>query len=147
MLMGLWTLHFVKLPAVLPIAHSLGILFFSITIATILSHLFKEDEVTSDLINGGICGYLLIGMMWAFVFSVLESLQPGSFLMADSHDKSIKDFLYFSFVTLTTLGYGDITPLSDQARSLVMLEAIVGQIYITVFIARLVGLHISQSKE
>ena len=145
MFAGLWTIHFVELPAVLSIVHSLGIVFFGVTITTILSHLFKEDEVTFDLMNGGICGYLMIGMMWAMMFSVLEGLNPESFFMAHNQGKDIENFIYFSFVTLTTLGYGDITPLTGPARSLVMLEAIVGQLYLTVFIARLVGLHISQS--
>ena len=87
--------------------------------------------------------------MWADVFSIIENVSPGSFadnsieadaasgpeLMRDRSDR----FTYFSFVTLTTLGYGDITPLTRPAKNLVVLEAIFGQLYLAVLIARLVG--------
>jgi len=84
--------------------------------------------------------------MWVFLYNITEILHPGSFSLAAVLDAESKKALYFfSFVTLTTLGYGDITPVSGPARSLAMVEAIVGQMYIAVLIARLVGTHISQS--
>ena len=75
-----------------------------------------------------------------------QTLQPGSFSMAQGQSgKTQIEFTYYSFVTLTTLGYGDITPLSSRVKVLSMLEAVVGQIYLVVLVARLVGLHISHS--
>jgi hypothetical protein len=122
----------------------LGTLFLAFTTIMILSHLFREDEVTVDMIMGAICVYFLFGLIWAFVFSLLEMSQPGSFQMHGAiADKS--DFTYYSYVTLTTLGYGDIIPISTSARSLALLEAMMGQLYLAVLVARLVGLHISQS--
>jgi hypothetical protein len=122
----------------------LGTFFLAFTAIMILSYLFREDEITGDMIMGAICVYFLFGLIWAFVFSILEMTQPGSFQMPGGIiDK--RSFTYFSYVTLTTLGYGDITPISTPARSLALLEAMVGQLYLAVLVARLVGLHISQS--
>jgi len=101
--------------------------------------------VSLETIYGAIVVYILIGLMWAFLYSLTEFIHPHSFTFATElaldHKKSL---FYFSFVTLTTLGYGDIAPLSGPAKSLAMLEAIAGQMYIAVLIARLVGTHISQ---
>jgi len=96
---------------------------------------------------GAVFGYFFIGLMWGFVFSVLESLQPGSFRVGGGQAAELNKFMYYSFVTQTTLGYGDITPVTPPARSLSLLEAVIGQFYQAVLIARLVGLHIAQSFE
>jgi hypothetical protein len=78
----------------------------------------------------------------------LETIQPGSFSAGEILEQHQRiAFTYYSFVTLTTLGYGDINPLSPQAGTLAILEAIIGQLYLAVLIARLVGMHISQSRE
>jgi hypothetical protein len=92
-----------------------------------------------------VCVYFFIGLMWSFVFSVLESLQPGSFRFGQGLTANVKNFIYYSFVTQTTLGYGDITPVTPPARNLSVLEAIIGQLYLAVLIARLVGVQIAQS--
>jgi hypothetical protein len=89
---------------------------------------------------------MFLGMIWAGLYSTLELLNPGSFSMANvPTGPTSQQFGYFSFTTLTTLGYGDIAPLSGAARAFATLEAMVGQIYLTVLIARLVGAHIAQS--
>jgi uncharacterized membrane protein len=100
---------------------------------------------TTVVIMGGICVYLLMGFLWAFVFTILESVQPGSFQMPEGLEAGLSSFSYYSFVTITTLGYGDVTPVSNPARSLALLEAILGQLYIAILIARLVGTHIVQT--
>jgi len=121
------------------------ILFLGFFIAILLLTIFEAHEITTDIIYAAIVGYLFIGLMWASVFAILENFFPGSFNM--SQDFTMQTFTYFSFVTLTTLGYGDIAPLTVQARSFAFIEAVIGQIYLTVLIARIVGIHISQSKE
>ncbi len=121
-----------------------GSLFFAFTAIMILGYLFREDKVTGDMIMGAVCVYFLMGLIWAFVFSTMETLQPGSFKMAQE-PASQPAFTYYSYVTLSTLGYGDITPISAPARSLSILEAMMGQLYLAVLVARLVGMHISQS--
>ena len=123
----------------------LGIIFIAYIIVLILKHIFNQDNVTAETIYGAIVVYILLGLMWVFLYYLTELLHPGSFSLTEVLDAESKKSLYFfSFVTLTTLGYGDITPVSAPARSLAMLEAIVGQMYIAVLIARLVGIHISQ---
>lgn len=143
-----WSTYFVKIPSLLLVGDCFGILFFAFAVVNILSFVFEQHDVTTDVIYGAIVVYLLIAMMWALIFSLVESLQPGSFTMAQSQVQDSKfPFYYYSFVTITTLGYGDITPVTDIARSFAFLEAVIGQIYLVVLVARLVGINISQSIE
>ena len=105
--------------------------------------------MTADKIYGALCVYLLIGLTWGFMFLTLEGVQPGSFSLGQGQptriDKDPAALVYFSFITLSTVGYGDITPLSPPARAFAFMEAIIGQIYLAVLVARLVGLHIASS--
>ena len=121
-------------------------LFLAYVLAIILSHIFREREVTEDLITGAVCAYLLIGIVWTFVFYFLELANQGSFALGGTFRHDIGPFLYYSFVTLASLGYGDIVPLTSPARSLAVLEAVTGQLYLAITIARLVGVHASQSR-
>jgi len=144
-----WGTYIVSNTTLFVLHDSLSLMFVGFAAVVILIHIFKEDEVTGDIISGAICVYLLMGILWAFVFSIMESTKPGSFLLTSETEPSqlFQPFFYYSFVTQTTLGYGDITPVSNLARSLALLEAIVGQLFIAVMIARLVGIHIAQSIE
>jgi hypothetical protein len=85
--------------------------------------------------------------MWAFVFFLLEDLQPGSFQVGEGLTTDLRNFIYYSFVTQTTLGYGDITPVTPPARSLSVLNAIIGQLYVAILIARLVGIYIARTSK
>jgi voltage-gated potassium channel len=118
--------------------------FFSFTI---LGYVVRSGKITSDRIYGAICVYLLFGYAWTFAYALLDELQPGSF--AASNEIGSMDYVgrvmqlrYFSFMTLTTVGYGDIVPRSPAARTMAMLEAVMGQFYLVALIGRLVGLHI-----
>ncbi|MGD9031503.1 MAG: ion channel [Desulfobacteraceae bacterium] len=126
------------------LSNILGGLLLAYTATIILLHLFSEDNITGDMIMGAICVYFLMGLVWAFVYSTLEFFQPGSFQMPQGTVNQAT-FTYYSYVTLTTLGYGEITPISAPARSFALLEAMMGQLYLAVLIARLVGIHIAQS--
>ena len=141
-----WVLGFSTHPLLIFFDAIFGIIFIGYICILILKHIFKQENVTAETIYGAIVVYLLIGLMWVSLYYLTELFHPGSFsLAAGNTNESKKALYYFSFVTLTTLGYGDITPVSAPARSLAMLEAIVGQMYIAVLIARLVGIQISQS--
>jgi hypothetical protein len=140
-----WGNHVLNLSFLNLIGNLLDAIFLTFTTVVILIYLFRERKITADVIMGGICVYLLMGFIWAFVFAILESIQPGSFQMPEDLSAGLVGFSYYSFVTLTTLGYGDVTPVSPPARSLALLEAIMGQLYIAILIARLVGIHIAQS--
>jgi hypothetical protein len=136
--------HGLGIPSLDILSNILGGLLLAYTAVAILLYLFREDRITGDMIMGAVCAYFLMGLVWAFLYSTLEFFEPGSFHMpAGSINQAT--FTYYSYVTLTTLGYGEITPISMPARSFAILEAMMGQLYLAVLIARLVGTHIAQS--
>jgi uncharacterized membrane protein len=114
-------------------------------LAMILIHIEKENEVTLDLIMASACAYILIGLVWAYFYHFIEVLHPKSFTLPWTPGDDLWDFYYYSFVTLTTVGYGDILAMTKPARALSILEALTGQLYLAIMISRLVGLHASQS--
>ena len=117
-------------------------IFFVISIALAVRHLFQEGPITLNRLMGGICIYILLGMCWSIIYMYLIWWQPDAFAGAvlDTPDNPVFwDMIYFSFVTLTTLGYGDITPAEPVARALAYTEAVVGQLYIAILIGTLVG--------
>jgi hypothetical protein len=122
-------------------------LFFIYNSVTMLIYILRGRTVTADTIFGAISVYLMIGLAWAFLFALVDKTTPGSFAtiqqVAPLDDGRLPFLVYYSFVSLTTLGYGDIFPVSPPARVLSYMEAVVGQIYLTVLVARLVGLHIA----
>lgn len=135
------------------ISNVLGIVFVSLVIVLVLDFLFRSHRVDTNMICASLCVYLLIGVAWACLNSLCYVFQENSFVYAyadeaaEAHmlfgdEKSLTP-LYYSFVTLTTLGYGDIVPVAPPAKILAILEAVIGQIYLTVLVARLVGLHIT----
>lgn len=141
-----WLAQFIKTPVLIFIDNFFGILFLIFTMLSILSFIFKTRKITRDVIYASIVVYLLMGVLGGVVFYLLESFHPGSFAIKETIIKNKRMvFTYYSFITLTTLGYGDVTPLTEQAAALAMIEAVIGQIYLLVLVARLVGLHISQS--
>jgi hypothetical protein len=124
------------------------LVLLSLFSGSILAEVLREGRITADKIYGAICVYLLVGFAWAFAYAILDQIQPGSFSIpeesggAAEHVARLMRLRYFSFVTLTTLGFGNIVPRSAEARNLAMLEAIMGQLYLAILVARLVGLHI-----
>lgn len=129
--------------------HLLAATYFGFTIGVILRGFRRESGVSADAVYGAFCGYMLLGLAFGHLYCVAELLQPGSF-RGDDFGKPSDDghhFLltYFSFLTLTTVGYGDITPGSDPARGLAVVEAIAGQFYLAVLVAELIGKRVSQA--
>jgi len=116
------------------------IAFLGFTIAVSLRFLFTAGRVTHNTIWAAVCVYLLLGVLWA---SALAE-DAGDGMMRLGGAESIYP-LYYSLVTMTTLGYGDVVPASPVAQMLAVTEAITGQLYLAVLVARLVGLHIAQS--
>ncbi len=146
MLAMIWVSKFVVTDRLLIGAQLLGAFFFGYTIIRFLAFIFTESRVTRNVIYAAIIVYLLMGLFWSDLYHLLNHLQPGSFDITGIQTGNPKLILaYFSYVTLTTLGYGDISPLTDIAYSLAILEAIIGQLYLTVLVARLVALHIVHS--
>jgi hypothetical protein len=120
------------------------VLFLLFIACTILSHVLKRGAVTGEKISAAICVYMIVGILWALLYSLMYSLFPGAF---NIENPQMSHFIYYSFITLSTLGYGDITPLIPSAQALAYVEAITGQIYLAVLIAGLVGSHIACPKK
>ena len=124
-------------------ALSMACLF--ILMVLVLVQVFREGPVTAHRIQGAIVAYLLAGLIWANAYELLYGAMPGAFRLpeAASGAQPVRHwFAYFSFVTLTTLGYGDITPVHPLARSLAIGEALFGQLYPAILIARLVSMEL-----
>lgn len=111
--------------------------------AIVLMQVFREGPITSQRIQGAVAAYLLIALMFASAYTLVAAYDAEAFAGAtldlENHNP-FERFLYFSFVTLTTTGYGDITPRASPARSLAMLEAVIGQMFPAVLLARLVSM-------
>ena len=116
----------------------------------VFRHVFRDGPITADRVRGAILAYLLLGLVWAFAYELVELTHPGAILMGGQLLRDVvptHTFGYFSFVTLTTLGYGDIVPVHPIARSLAVAEALIGQLYPAILIARLVSLQISSRQQ
>jgi hypothetical protein len=132
-----------------PITHSLflalGSVLFVFVIAHLLRFILRAPRVDSEVLAAGIATYLVLGMTWTLLYLLVDVFAPDAFLLAQTVPASqgFDSFnaLYFSFVTLTTMGYGDITPVSPIARMLAILEAVTGVLYLSVLVARLVTLY------
>ena len=118
--------------------------FFLVSIIVLLRRISSSRTVTADTVKGGLSVYFLIGIFFNLVYLIVLQLNPNAFTGIEN---ASADCFYFSFITLTTLGYGDIVPASSYARSLAVLEAFVGQIYLAVFIAQLVGMRLAERLE
>ena len=104
-------------------------------------HAFRAESVDSEHVFAALDAYLLVGLIFGVSYTLLDGIWPDSFGAALESDLSTTRSIYFSFVTLATLGYGDIVPTSDVARGIVILEAVIGQFYLAVVVARLVSLY------
>ena len=147
-----WISYSFQTSTVLLIKDVFNAAFCAYIVVAILSEIFRKKTITLNMIYGSICVYLLIGLAWAYVYAVLENIYPGSFSfplhyfqahpsLSESEAQSSLLF-YYSYVTLSTLGYGDITPVTHPAQSIAVLEAITGQFYLAILVARLVGIYI-----
>ena len=121
--------------------------FTVITIIMASRQVLLTGAVDSNKIIGAICIYLLMGIAWAEAYLLIERIFPGSIpaLSGDIWRHHVEDALYFSYVTLTTLGYGDISPAEPFSRVVVYLEAIIGVFYMAIVVASLIGAHKSQA--
>lgn len=114
-------------------------------IVMIYFNVFQKQRITSDTIAGAVCIYFLMGIAWSDVYMITESASPGSLNIPETPDSKSQllwtDILFFSFMTLTTTGYGDITPATMQMRSLAIIESSFGVLYLAIMIARLVSIY------
>ena len=119
--------------------------FILVAIISMCQGVFVTDRVTSNRIVGSICIYLLIGMFFAFLFAAVAIVLPGAIHFDAYHGPvvgRVSDFLYFSYSTLTTTGYGDMVPTHPITKMLASIEGMTGSIYLAIMVARLVGMHV-----
>jgi len=121
--------------------------FFTITIQIAWGQVMFTGNVSRNSILGAICIYFLIGLWFTFAYMIVEYFFPNSFRGLDSEfwQQDLGAFSFYSMVTLTTLGYGDITPVAEHARTLAWFEALLGQLYLAVMVAGFVAVHISEN--
>jgi hypothetical protein len=144
----MWASYFVDIGGFEHLKNLFGMLFMLFMIILLLEHFFRQDAINREVIFGALVVYLLMGLMWGYGYTLLEHLLPGSFTHpANISELDVTTFDYFSFVTMTTLGYGDIIPASEPAKAMVTTQAVTGQVYLAVLVARLVGLNIAQRIE
>lgn len=125
------------------------VLLFSVSSAVIAAkHVFGGTQVDRNLLFGAMCVYLLMGLIWALLYGLIFQFLPGSFngIVGVDGKAPMDTLLYFSFVTLASLGYGDITPVAPLARTLAYMEVIGGQLYIAIMLAGLVGLFLNSRR-
>ena len=106
---------------------------------------FRKGPVSGSRLQGAIAAYLLMGLGWAHAYVIFARNHPQSFVTSDATPPTVAGWTYFSFITLTTVGYGDIIPKAPVARMLAVAEALAGQLYLAVLVARLVALQVSNS--
>lgn len=138
-----------KDPSFVYIELALRALFVAYVAGAILWNVLQREQVTFDTIAGATCAYMLLGLVFAPIYLLIENSHPGSFdipaawRIGPGGDVG-PAMVYFSYVTLTTVGFGDIKPNGPMAGGLVIVEAVVGPLYLAITVARLVGLHISR---
>ena len=128
-----------------------GALFFARVAAILLRDIIDSDtEITMHMIFGSINVYVLLGLAFGVAYVALDTITPNSFnlpaALIEGTYTRLGGYVYFSFVTMTTLDYGDSLPVTSPARTFSFLEAVAGQLYLTVLVARLVGLHITRGR-
>ncbi|MBP0017835.1 MAG: hypothetical protein J7647_09790 [Cyanobacteria bacterium SBLK] len=122
-------------------------LFFYLFVFTgLIWRLSRSKKVTADTIFGSISGYLLLAVVWSILFQLIEFLHPGSFNFLDGQEINPALFFYFSHITIASVGYGEITPATPLARSVTALLGMVGQLYLTVLVAIIIGIYLSHSQ-
>ncbi len=148
-----WIAVIFDMPVLLSLSRVVAFLFFIVIVIGLIIQIALTKRVTARVIIESISGYLLLGLVFMLIVTVIMIDHPDAFTFPKasidhgSNTYSLSEYMYFSFVSFTTLGYGDVVPKTPYAKSLAMLAAVCGQIYLTVIIAMLVGKFLSHSRE
>ncbi len=142
-----WTTYFITAAPLEKAENILIIVALLLMAGVITVKVFQEGPITFYRIQGAVAVYLLLGVAWAKVYALVETLRPGAFHLGAATGGHLgAKLIYYSFITLTSVGYGDITAVHPFARSLSTMEALVGQLFPVILIARLVAMELAQSK-
>jgi hypothetical protein len=146
MLLSSWLKYFVSYDLFATVSMLVGAFFTVLVTSQTVQFIIRSKTVTREVVYAAMLVYFLLAQLWAMVYTFLDRIDPASFSLAVGQG----DFLifeYYSFVTLTTLGFGDITPLSKVAKAFSVLEAVVGQLYLVVVVAWFVGMLVARKSE
>jgi len=141
---GRWINHFRPDLVQPPVFLTAGLILIAFVVANLLRFVLRAPSVNAEVLCASISAYLMLGLLWTIAYWLVDQLTPGAFAFSTTAGRqSIRGFnaFYFSFVTLSTVGYGDITPVSKVAHMLAAMEAMTGLLYVAVLIARLVALY------
>lgn len=127
-------------PRYLMLSWVFGSCFYFTTLALLLRYVLHPDVMNTDKLYGAAAAYLMLGIMWAYFYGIIQYFHPGSFAPAGA-PLTLFDLIYFSFTVLTTTGFGDIVPVLPGARVLTILEQVVGILYVAILIARLSSMY------
>lgn len=148
-----WISGLLSIDAILVFSKALNFIFFAIMVVFLISQVAQTTRVTPKVILGAINGYLLLGLVFSIAVAIVMALQPDAYSFPSrdfSSDPGViymSEYIYYGFVTFTTLGYGDVVPTIPLTKSLAILTSITGQIYLAVVIALLVGKFAGSSKD
>jgi hypothetical protein len=147
---GRWISHFRPDLVPPPVFLTAGLVLIAFVVANLLRFVLRAPSVNVEVLCASISAFLMLGLLWTVAYWLVDQLDPGAFAFNTNEGRqSISGFnaFYFSFVTLSTVGYGDITPVSKVARMLAAMEAMTGLLYVAVLIARLVALYSSPKSD
>ena len=129
------------------IAYLFLFIYFSFTTFFLFKDLLRSQKVTASMIIGAFAGYFMIGVMFFFIYGFLDRAYPDTISVDMTSENGPNDMIYFSFITLTTIGYGDFSPTSDIGQKIAILQGLVGQFYIAIIMAILVGKFLTRDQD
>ena len=132
----------------LVLAWACGAVFYAYSLVHLLKYVLSHEELSVDKLYGAVAAYVMLGIMWAFVHGVVQYFYPGAYSVNGNVTVlGMQDLLYFSFVILLTVGFGDILPMLPPSRMLMVIEGITGTMYVAILIARLTGIYPQTEEE
>jgi len=146
MLLSLWLKYFVSYDLFATVSMMVGAFFTVLVTSQTVQFIIRSKTVTREVVYAAMLVYFLLAQLWAMVYTFLDRIDPASFNLPGGQGDFLL-FEYYSFVTLTTLGFGDITPLTKVAKAFSVLEAVVGQLYLVVVVAGFVGMLVARRSE
>jgi len=131
-----------SLPGHFALSWAFNAAFYAFTLADLLHYVLRRDMMTADKLYGAVAAYILVAILWAFLYGVLQYFYPGAYAFGGTPKAlNFGELIFFSFTALTTAGFGDITPVLLQSRFLTILEMVTGVMYVAILIARLTGVY------
>jgi hypothetical protein len=135
-------------PEPLAMAWLFSAALYAATVTYLLRYVFRPEVMTSDKLYGAASAYLMLGLLWAYIYSLVDYWYPQSFLLGGRAEPlPLSESLYLSFTILTSTGFGDIVPIGRQARGVCIIEQITGALFVAILIARLAGVYLPVSRD